>query len=563
MHDTVLIETADDASIDWRQVTLGSALNSSASLYPDRIAIVDGDRRMSYAELDKAARDLAHGLQSLGIGRRQQVAIWMTNSIDWVVSWMACAHVGAVVVPINTRYKADEVEYILRQSDAVALIMMDRYWGIDFVGMVNQVVPELAASVPGKLQCKKLPALKSVLLWKDVQVPGTRDLQTLTTLGAEFHQTGARLSPQHPGDAVIIVYTSGTTGHPKGAVHSHIVLQNASNIARVMHIEPGDVVMGHMPFYHVAGAITAAALSILKGCTLVSMPQWDPDHALDLIERERVSIFGGIPTHFIDCIDAVRKRPRDTSCLKSAWIGGAPVTPDVALSAKRELGLLALQVVYGMTETTGSTTFSEFDADLEVVCSNKGRPIGDFEVKTVDPQTHRPIDEPGIQGEVWVRGHLVMMGYYKNDKATAEVITPDGWFRTGDLGTFDDEGYLMITGRLKEMFIVGGSNAYPAEIERMILSHDSIKQVVVVGVPDARLGEVGFAFVQPKSDAVPNLEELAAELKRFCRSQMADYKVPRTFNVVNEFPRTPTGKIQRFALATMARELVSKAQTAS
>ncbi|HYF58121.1 MAG TPA: AMP-binding protein, partial [Burkholderiaceae bacterium] len=443
----------------------------------------------------------------------------------------------------------DEVEYILRQSDARVLIAMDRYWDIDFLGMIRALVPELDASTPGALRSERLPELRAVALWGDVRAPGTTSLAALRREGSARLAAGDALPDADPDDTVIIVYTSGTTGHPKGAMHGHVVLRNAANIARVMHIEPGDVILGHMPLYHVAGAFTACIPTILLGCTLVTLPQWIPDEALDTIERERVTIFGGIPTHFIDCLDAIRRRPRDVSCLKSAWIGGAPVTPDVALASKNELGLRALQAVYGMTETTAATVFSEFDAPLEVLCDNKGRPIGEFEVIVADPiaGTALPV---GTVGEVRVRGHLVMKGYYRNPQATAEVITPDGWFRTGDLGVFDEQGYLKITGRLKEMFIVGGSNAYPAEIERLLQGIPQVKQAVVVGVPHRRLGEVGFAFVQLHEGASLEADALIA----LARPMMADYKVPRHVRFVDEFPRTTTGKIQRFVLQRQARE---------
>ena len=537
---------------DWSRITYGEALRRTARRVPERTALVGMGSRMSFAELDRAADELAHGLRGLGVGRGDQVALWVTNCPEWVVCWMACTRVGAVLVPINTRFKPDEVEYILRQSDARVLIAMDRYWDIDFLGMIRALVPELDGSAPGRLASARLPELRAVALWDSVEAPGATSLAALRREGAARMAVGGTLPDLDPDDPVIIVYTSGTTGHPKGAMHGHVVMRNAANIARVMHIEPGDVILGHMPFYHVAGAFTACTPAVMLGCTLVTMPQWTPDEALDIIARERVTIFGGIPTHFIDCLDAIRRRPRDVSCLKSAWIGGAPVTPDVAMASKRELGLQALQAVYGMTETTAATVFSEFDAPLEVLCDNKGRPIGEFEVIVADPIRGEPLPV-GSVGEVRVRGHLVMKGYYKNPAATAEAITPDGWFRTGDLGVFDEQGYLKITGRLKEMFIVGGSNAYPAEIERLLQGIPQVKQAVVVGVPHARLGEVGYAFVQLHEPGSMTAEQLLA----VARPTMADYKVPRHVAFVEDFPRTTTGKIQRFVLQRQARERVA------
>ncbi len=534
--------------MDWNRLTLGDVIRDHASARPDHIAVIDGDRRLSYGELDRWADELAHGLSALGLGRGDQVALWMINSAIWVACWIACSRIGVTLVPLNTRYKPDEVEYILRQSDAKALIMLDEYWSIDFLGMLRAMAPELEAATPGNLQSARLPQLRSIVMWKDVQASGTFNLDEIARRGAERVKSGARLAPANPADPIIIVYTSGTTGHPKGAMHNHIVLRNCTNIARWMHTTQDDVVLGHMPFYHVAGAFAGMGQALVSGATLVTLPHWVPDEALDVIEREKVTIFGGIPTHFIDCLDAIRRKPRNVH-MKSGWIGGAPVTPDVASTSFKVLGFQALQAVYGMTETTSMTTLSEFDAPLEVLCDNKGKPIGEFEVKVCNPDTGeaRPV---GVNGEVWVRGHIVMMGYYKDSVATAEVMTPDGWFRTGDVGVFDDQGYLKITGRLKEMFIVGGSNAYPAEIERILQTHPKIKQAIVVGVPDARLGEVGYAFVELHEEQTATPQEIIA----FCKDKMADFKVPRHVKLVHDFQRTSTGKIQRFVLANSAKE---------
>jgi len=560
--------------MDWRHITIGQALRQTAQRCPQRLAVSGMGERWTFAELDHHADALAHGLASLGVGRGDPVAVWLTNSPQWVACWMACARLGAVLVPVNTRFKAEEVAYILEQSQARVLVAMDRYWETDYLDMIRGLAPELAQSTPGALQAARLPALRAVVIWSTTQVsqaqalptqasdahapqgqarqaptPGTTSLDALMAEGIRRLAAGQVLPDAQPDDPVIIVYTSGTTGHPKGAVHGHAIVRNVANVARVMRMGAEDVILGHMPFYHVAGAFTQVLPCVMLGCTLVTMPQWSPDDALAMIERERVSIFGGIPTHFIDCLDAIRRQPRDVSSLRSAWIGGAPVTPDVAMAARQELGLKSLQAVYGMTETTAATVFSEHDAPLEVLCENKGRPIGEFEVAVVDPASGLPLPV-GQSGEVRVRGHLVMQGYYRNPQATLEAITPEGWFCTGDLGEFDAQGYLKITGRLKDMFIVGGSNTYPAEIERMLQSQPQVKQAVVVGVPDRRLGEVGFAWVQLHEGQSLSSEALVAA----CRGAMADYKVPRHLRFVPDFPRTSTGKIQRFVLAQQARD---------
>ncbi len=532
---------------DWNTLTYGAVLRKAARTYPERKALVGMGQSLSYAELDRASDEVALGLAALGVGHGDQVAIWMTNCPDWVVCWMACTRLGAVLVTINTRFKLEETEYILKQSDAKVLIAMDRFWTIDFAGMIAAIVPEMAKSPAGRWQSERLPHLQAVVLWQSARAPGALSLSDIRRHGAGLLAAGRVIPEATAADPVIIVYTSGTTGHPKGAMHSHAILRNAANIARVMHIEPGDVILGHMPFYHIAGSVTACSVTLLLGCTLVTMAQWDADQALEIIERDRVNVFGGIPTHFIDCLDSIRRTPRDVRSLKSAWIGGAPVTPDVALAVRQELGLHGLLAVYGMTETTAATNFSRFEDPLEILCENKGKTIGEFEVAVFDPATDRRLTAGEI-GEIRVRGHPVMLGYYKNPAATAEAIGADGWFRSGDLGSLDPEGYLKITGRMKEMFIVGGSNAYPAEIEKFLQAIPEIKQAVVVGVPDRRLGEVGYAFVQLHQGRT--LTE--ADLIRQCRLTMADYKVPRFVRFVEDFPRTTTGKIQRFVLQKAA-----------
>lgn len=533
----------------WEPITIGDALRRTADTFPDREAVIGEQHRLTFGELDRMVDELAEGLIAIGVEHGDNVAVWVANSPEWVAIWMACARIGAVLVPVNTRFKTPEARYILQQSDASVLIMMDRYWDIDFLSMVREMIPGMDAMTPGKLASDDLPALRSVILWNDVVEPGTSTLGDLRQRGRNRQELMKRASQVSVDDTVIIVYTSGTTGNPKGAMHSHLMLRNAANVARVMHIEPGDRILGHMPFYHIAGTVTEVLPTILLGCTLVTMSKWDPDKAMETIARERVNFFGGIPTHFIDCIDVLRKQNYDTSCLKSAWIGGAPVTPDVAKAAFEIMQLDALQAVYGMTETTSTTVLSEFDAPMDVLCDNKGKPVGDFEVIVVDAQTGEALP-PNTVGEVWVRGHIVMQGYYRNPEATRNVMTDDGYFKTGDLGCFDEQGYLKITGRVKDMFIVGGTNAYPAEIERIIQGHEAVKQAIVVGVPHQRLGEVGFAYVELAEGASLTREELL----EYCRRNMADYKVPRYVKFSTNFPRTPTGKIQRFVLAEEARE---------
>lgn len=533
--------------VDWQGITIGSALRRSAERWPDSEFVIGEGERLGYADVDARVDRLASGLLQLGVGPGDKVACWLTNSPWWVLTWLACCRIGATVVSINTRYKTEEVAFILQQSDAKLLVAMSRYWDIDYLGMIREMLPDFEHDA---LPTRNFPNLETVLLWKDEQCPGAQSLEQVCALPFDDASVRAAEADVDSEDPVVIIYTSGTTGVPKGAMHCHRVLIEGQNIARAMHMEPGDKVLGHMPLYHVAGSVATVIPAMQHGCAVVLMPQWEPGAALTLIADERINVMGGIPTHFIDLLQQSEANPRDTHCLKSAWIGGAPVTPKIARAVKDTLHFDALQAVYGMTETMGMTTLSEFDAPIEVTCENKGKPVGDYEIAVVDPESGepRPIGE---DGEIWVRGYLVMLGYYQNPEATREAITPEGWFRTGDLGRFDEDGYLRITGRAKEMFIVGGSNAYPAEIERYLETHPDIGQAVVCGAPHERLGEVCFAFVMAQAGAVLTPEAVVD----YCRGSIADYKVPRRVQIVEDFPRTSTNKIQRYLLQRKAAKI--------
>jgi fatty-acyl-CoA synthase len=313
-----------------------------------------------------------------------------------------------------------------------------------------------------------------------------------------------------------------------------------------------------MPLYHVAGLYMGFVPALTLGACFVNMPQWDTGRALELLEQERITAFGGIPTHFVDLVNHPTVGQRNLSSIENAWIGGSPVMQATFENFQRTLGLKQLMSTYGMTENTISTSFNRLTDPLEVCCQNRAPILGPSEVKIIDPVSGS--EQPrGEVGEIWCRGETVMLGYYKNPEATQATITPEGWLKTGDLGRFDSEGFLSVTGRLKEMYKTGGTNVYPAEIEQLLIQHPAIALVAIVGVPDLRLDEVGFAFVQTH----PNQQITHAELRAFCKGKLADYKVPRYLKILAAIPRTTTGKIQRSALLELAStELALAAQSA-
>lgn len=534
--------------------TIGRLLRDSARLHGETAFVDDEAGAITFAAFDRDVDRFAAGLLRLGIERGDHVAVWLPNGRDWILAFCAAARIGAVIVPVNTRYKLDEVRYVLEQSDAKALVMLPRLWRTDSYAMLLEIAPGVAEAAPAGLAVPELPALRTVILADEAPLPGTVTMDSV--MNGDIAGIAEAESAVIPSDLLLICYTSGTTGKPKGVMHSHHVIRQATRVGTAMHVEPGDRVMAHMPFYHSAGLFMALIPALALGATLVPMVQWDTRGALSLIEAKRVTMFGGIPTHYYDMVEAVRNHPADTSSLKAAWIGGSAVMQETFEGIKRTLGIDKLLSTYGMTENTISTSFNAWDDPAEICCRNQAPLLSDCEVRIVDPETgaERP---PGQDGEVWCRGDTVMIGYYKDPAATKATITPDGWLRTGDIGNLDARRYLTITSRLKEMLKIGGTNASPIEIEQHLAAHPSIRSSVVVGAPDARLGQVAYAFVELHAGA----DATGAEIVRFCADRMADYKVPRHVAFVEEFPRTATGKIQRAVLARQAEANLAGGQT--
>ncbi|KRS12951.1 AMP-binding protein [Roseovarius indicus] len=544
---------------DIANLTLGDLLRRTATEMPEAEFLVTESERITFARFDQEVDRVADGLLAAGLEKGDHVALWLTNSPDWVRMLFAAARIGMVVIPINTRYKSGELEYILRQSDARALLMMDTCWGIDYPALLSTLVPDLASQTPGDIHAEALPNLRVIFSIDDTVIPGAISMASLLNTPANTERVRAASEAVVPEDTALICYTSGTTGRPKGAMHSHVVSRQSMNVARIMGMKTGDALLAHMPFYHVAGLFMAVLPAVIHGMSLIVMRDWSADRALNLIEVEKVAHFGGIPTHYLDCFDAQTKRPRDLSTVRAAWIGGAAVSPEVVRRGREVFSTPHILASYGMTENTISTTFTRYDDPPEIAEQNTGRLSGDYEARIVDPGTGAE-QGPGEIGELQVRGHIVTMGYYKNDEATSEAITSDGWFRTGDLGTFDERGFLKITGRIKEMFIVGGSNTYPAEIEAHLETHPAIRQALVVGVSHARLGQVGYAFIR-KTDVDSGLDE--ESVIAHCLGIIADYKVPRYVCFADNFPLTQSGKIQRHVLVAQAEKDVEARSSAS
>lgn len=525
-------------------ILLGQQLDATAEKFGGNPGIIHAATRLTWGEVADESRRLAKALLAHGVSRGDNVALWIPNHPAWLVIWLAAVRIGAAVVPINTQYKPAEAAYILAKSEAKALIMEEAFLGKDFAASFRAICPDWNGRGSGHL-----PKLRTVILLGRRHEDGMTAYTDFVASSGDVSDADLDLaaSKVDRDDTVIIVFTSGTTGNPKGVMHSHNALRMMRAVVQTLEIGPEDRILGHLPLFHVSGVFSSFLPALITGGALVQMDRWDPTVALQLIADEGISVLSGIPTHFIDLLRHPDVRKFDTSRLRTGWIGGSTIPAEVIAGARDTLGMSALLPVYGMTETTSTTTLGRPTDSPESLMAAKGVPLGGYEVRVVNPQSRQSLPA-GTEGEVAVRGYTVMKGYYRDEQATAAVLDADGWFYTGDLGIFDSKGYLSITGRLSDKFIVGGFNVHPADIEQVLASHPRVKQAHVVSRPDNRLGEVAVAFVEPVPGATLTAEEMTAH----CRSQLASFKVPRTFVFVDSWPTTPSGKVQRFKLRETA-----------
>ena len=528
--------------------TLGKILDEVASKFPKQEAIVSGNERINYETLFHKGNSMANALLKTGVKKGDKVAIWMSNIPEWVYAHFACLKIGAPIIPLNTRYKSHELEYILKQSDSTTLFVMDHFLKIDFIPMIYEVCPELKECKPGELKCARLPQLKRVIMVSEQEYPGCLRYNEVLESGKDYASSGELKAAQaaiDPEDVYIIPYTSGTTGFPKGVVTTHDqYIRIVSAFSERFQMTEKDRILVVSPFNHNMGNMTGMTLGAYHGACILPMEQFDPGEALRLIEEEKCSNFTGAPTMYIMMMDHADFPKRDTTSIKSCIIGGADVSPDLVRAIMDKMGIKDVISAYGMTENTGISTCSRRGDPVELIANTAGKLMHDgCELKIMDPDTGEEVP-PGTQGEIRTRGWYVMKEYYKQPEETAKAFDSKGWFHTGDLGTMDENGYIKITGRLKDMFITGGVNAYPAEIEAFLMTHPKISIVAVAGVPDRRMGEVAMAFIKLKEGETATEEEII----KFSREKMANYKAPKYVKFVDDFPMTVTGKVQKFVL---------------
>jgi HIP---CoA ligase len=510
--------------------------------HPDNEALVDGEVRLTYAQLPEAVDLYARGFVAAGVGAGDRVAIWAPNCAEWMLAALGALRAGAVLVPMNTRFKGAEAAYILRVSGATTLVTVRGFLGVDY---------------PSLLRHEETGGLKRIVLLRDEGEAGPPP--ELEMLGlAPFLDAGTSVDPAEtarradalgPEDRSDLIFTSGSTGHPKGATTTHgQSLRTFGTWASIVGLEPTDRYLVVNPFFHTFGYKAGILAALLTGATVVPEAVFDARRVMEHIAAERISVLPGPPTLYQTLLAEPGRGDYDLSSLRLGVTGAAVVPVELVHAMGAELGFATVLTAYGLTESCGTVTMCRRSDPPDVVARTSGRAIPGLEVRAMAGDVAVP---PGEPGEIVVRGYTVMPGYWQDEAATRAAIDSDGWLHTGDIGVLDEAGNITITDRVKDMFVVGGFNAYPAEIEAMLRGHPEVAQVAVIGVPDGRMGEVGCAYVVPQSGATglgdpADPEDPAAfgtALLRWARDTMANYKVPRGVVVVDALPTNASGKV--------------------
>jgi fatty-acyl-CoA synthase len=519
--------------------TIGASLDRAVAAHGGREALVDvaSGRRWSYRELAAEVDAVALGLLALGVRRGDRVGIWSPNCPEWFFLQFATARIGAVLVTVNPAYRSHELEFVLKQSGVRTVVALPSFRTSDYAGM-------LAATAPN---CPEL---------RDLVLIGEESWQRLLAAGRDADRellaaAGAGLTADDP---INIQYTSGTTGFPKGATLSHRnILNNGYFVGELCEYTEHDRICVPVPFYHCFGMVMGNLASITHAaCVVIPAPAFDPDATLRAVAAERCTSLYGVPTMFIAMLNDPGFAGHELSSLRTGIMAGSPCPTEVMKQVVERMGMRDVSICYGMTETSPVSAQTRTTDSLEHRVSTVGRVGPHLEVKVVDPATGATLPR-GVDGELCTRGYSVMLGYWAQPEQTAEAVDPDGWMHTGDLATMDADGYLSITGRIKDVVIRGGENIYPREIEEFLYTHPDVLDAQVVGVPDARYGEELMAWVRLRPDA----PELTAEaVREFCLGRLAGYKIPRYVHVVDAFPITVTGKIRKVEMRAESARLL-------
>ena len=535
---TTTLNTSD--LVSWDQMTIPKTLARAAALWPNASALEDEteDAKFTFSELAAVAEQAARGFIAAGIEPGDRVAIWAPNGWRWVVAALGLQSAGAVLVTLNTRFKISEASYVIEKSESRLICTIGEFLGTNYADSIaSQKLPNLSEIVLLEGQSK------NGLSWNEFIAHGE---------SIESERARTRASEVLPDDLSDFLFTSGTTGNPKAVMTAHGQNLKVFDIwGKNVGLTAGDRYLITAPFFHSFGYKAGWLACLIHGATALPHAVFDAESVLQRIQDEKITVLPGPPAIYQTLLTFEGRERFDTSTLRLAVTGAAPTPVELVHRMRDELGFQSVIKAYGLTESCGTVTACKQGDDPEIIANSDGCAIPDTEVICVDAEgKETPRGEPG---EVWVRGYNVMRGYFNDEAETARAIDRDGWLHTGDIGVMNEQGYLKITDRIKDMFIMGGFNVYPAEVENLLFQHPGIAASAVIGVPDERMGEVGMAFVVATPDAVLEVEDLIA----WSRENMANYKVPRYVEIVEALPSNASGKVLKFALRERAAELLA------
>jgi fatty-acyl-CoA synthase len=538
---------------DTRLNRIGDVVDANAENLNHRIALAYHEYGFenTFAQFRDICRQVAKGLIALGVQRGDHIAIWANNQPEWVYTQFGSAMTGAVLVTVNTNFRAFELEYLLEQSDTTTLIMTH---GVrepnEYFRILRQVCPELDHCGPGELKTDKLPYLKNIVqLGKDPK-DGMFSWQQMLEMGNGIsdEELDERAQSIDPDDVTMIQYTSGTTGYPKGVMLTHRnLIGNARSMAEIMALTPDDSLCIPVPFFHCFGCVIGTMCCTVSGATMAPVTAFNPEKVLETVDALKCTALHGVPTMFIAELEAMNGKTYDTSHLRTGVMAGSTCPVEVMKGVMEKMGAQELTIVYGQTESSPGITQTRRKDSMQIRTETVGRALPNVEVKIVDTVTGETLPT-GETGELCSRGYHIMKGYYKMPDKTEETIDKDGWLHTGDLASMDENGNCTIQGRIKDTIIRGGENIYPREIEEFLYTHPAVQDVQVVGIPDEKYGEEVAAFIQVRNGKTPSEEEI----KEFCKDKISFHKIPRHIHFVDEFPSTASGKIQKYKLREMA-----------
>ncbi len=534
-------------------ITIGDMFDLTVQLHPGNDALISRHQGISYTylELKEKVDQCARGLLAAGLKKGERIGIWAPNRAEWLITQLASSKLGAILVNINPAYRLHELEYALNQSGCSAIVTADQFKSSNYTQMIYELVPELKDSVPGQLTAEVLPSLRTVIRLSPEPSPGMFTWDDLLDLAGrattEDVQTIQRgLSFDEP---INIQYTSGTTGKPKGATLSHHnILNNARLVAGIMNFTDRDRLIIPVPLYHCFGMVAGNLGCITYGATMIYPADgFEPRDVLEAVEQERATALFGVPTMFIAELEHPDFKKYDLSSLRTGVMAGALCPVEVMKKVNNLMHMGEVEIAYGMTETSPVSTQTRADAPLDKRVSTVGRVLPHTEIKIIDPETGQVVPI-GQTGELCTRGYCVMLGYWNDPEKTREAIDDARWMHTGDLATMDEDGYISIVGRIKDMVIRGGENVYPREIEEFLYGHPKVSDVQVIGVPDVKFGEELMAWIKlhERDSATED------EIKDYCKGKIAYFKVPRYIKFTDSFPMTVTGKVRKIEMREMS-----------